>query len=139
MRDYDACYLCLQTARDPVCCPEGHLSCRECVLENIVAQKQEIERLAKMGELQRKHEEQEQLMKEELAQQILLNDFEKSQMGVLSKTKSVRGKLTSDTVPPDLPPPSSSNGTASESTYLDFQLIIDSKRRELNNERATRR
>ncbi|KAK3811966.1 MAG: hypothetical protein J3Q66DRAFT_348993 [Benniella sp.] len=116
MRDFDACYLCLQTARDPVCCSEGHLSCRECILENIVAQKQEIERLANMSEQQRKQEEQEQLMKEELAQQILLDEFEKNQMGVLSKTKSVRGKLTTDIALPDSPLPSSGNGATSENS-----------------------
>ncbi|KAG0238285.1 hypothetical protein BGX31_003316 [Mortierella sp. GBA43] len=122
MRDYDACYLCLQTARDPVCCSEGHLSCRECVLENIVAQKQEIERLAKMSELQKQQEEQEQQMKEELAQQILLNEFEKNQMGVLSKTKSVRGKLTNDTVIPDSSSPASSNGSSENSKKRQFEF-----------------
>ena len=101
-----------------MCCSEGHLSCRECILENIVAQKQEIERLANMSEQQRKQEEQEQLMKEELAQQILLDEFEKNQMGVLSKTKSVRGKLTTDIALPDSPLPSSGNGATSESMNL---------------------
>lgn len=73
-----------------------------------------------MSEQQRKQEEQEQLMKEELAQQILLNEFEKNQMGVLSKTKSVRGKLTTDIALPDSPLPSSANGATSESMNLDY-------------------
>ncbi|KAF9209484.1 hypothetical protein BGZ49_004075 [Haplosporangium sp. Z 27] len=101
MRDFDACFLCLQTARDPVCCPEGHLSCKECIYENILAQKQEIERQAKLYTLQQQQELQEQSMKEELAQQIILKEFEKSQMGVLSKTKSIRGKLTGDLILPE--------------------------------------
>ncbi|KAF9163152.1 hypothetical protein BGX21_001519 [Mortierella sp. AD011] len=101
MRDFDACFLCLQTARDPVCCPEGHLSCKECMYENILAQKQEIERQAKLCALQQEQEQQEQTLKEELAQQIILKEFEKSQMGVLSKTKSVLGKLTADTLLPE--------------------------------------
>ncbi|KAF9429448.1 hypothetical protein BGZ76_001278 [Entomortierella beljakovae] len=96
MRDFDACFLCLQTARDPVCCPEGHLACKECIYENILAQKQEIERQAKMSLLQQERDIQDQNLKEELAQQIILKDFEKSQMGVLSKAKSVRGKSLED-------------------------------------------
>ncbi|KAF9187571.1 hypothetical protein BGZ51_001220 [Haplosporangium sp. Z 767] len=100
MRDYDACFLCLQTARDPVCCPEGHLSCKECIYENILAQKLEIQRQAQKLALQQEQEQKEQEIKEELAQQIILSEFEKSQMGVLSKTKSVRGKLVA--TPPDV-------------------------------------
>ncbi|KAF9915062.1 hypothetical protein BX616_006975 [Lobosporangium transversale] len=84
MRDFDACYLCLQTARDPVCCTEGHLSCKECIYENILAQKMEIERQAKLSLLYQSQEAQEQQMREELAQQIILTEFERNQMGVSS-------------------------------------------------------
>ncbi|KAK3824473.1 MAG: hypothetical protein JOS17DRAFT_751920 [Linnemannia elongata] len=92
MRDYDACFLCIQTARDPVCCPEGHIACKECIYENILAQKQEIQRQAKQVEMQTLQEAREQENKELLAQQIILDEFEKSQMGVLSKAASVRTK-----------------------------------------------
>ncbi|KAF9330861.1 hypothetical protein BGZ91_012344 [Linnemannia elongata] len=92
MRDYDACFLCLQTARDPVCCPEGHIACKECIYENILSQKQEIQRQAKQVEMQTLQEAKEQENKELLAQQIILDEFEKSQMGVLSKAASVRTK-----------------------------------------------
>ncbi|KAG0002267.1 hypothetical protein BGZ65_002784 [Modicella reniformis] len=78
--------------------------------------KKEIERQVKMSEYQRKHEEQEQLLKEDLAQQIILSEFEKNQMGVLSKTKALRGKLTNDISLADSPSSSftfSANGTSS--------------------------
>ncbi|KAG0331460.1 hypothetical protein BG004_001655 [Podila humilis] len=104
MRDFDACFLCLQTARDPVCCSEGHLSCKECIYENILAQKQEIDRQAKLLAAQEAQAQQEQEHKEALAQQIILSEFEKSHMGVLSKTESIRGKLTTAI---DAPVPSS--------------------------------
>ncbi|KAF9938198.1 hypothetical protein BGZ67_000403 [Mortierella alpina] len=103
MRDYDACFLCLQTARDPVCCPEGHISCKECIYENILAQKQEIQRQAEQVAMQQAQEQKEQELKEELAQQVILSEFEKSQMGVLSKTATLRGKLSADITIPDLP------------------------------------
>ncbi|KAG0036032.1 hypothetical protein BGZ82_004779 [Podila clonocystis] len=111
MRDFDACFLCLQTARDPVCCLEGHLSCKECIYENILAQKLEIERQTKLLALQEAQALKEQEHKEELAQQIILNEFEKSHMGVLSKTESVRGKLL--TVAEGTTFPSSPNGAKS--------------------------
>lgn len=112
MRDFDACFLCLQTARDPVCCVEGHLSCKECIYENILSQKLEIERQTKLLALQEAQAQKEQEQKEELAQQIILNEFEKSHMGVLSKTESVRGKLVAVA---DGGSPSTQNGAKSSS------------------------
>ncbi|KAJ2886737.1 hypothetical protein H4R27_000434 [Coemansia aciculifera] len=43
-RAFDACYLCLNTARVPMVCPSGHISCRECVIQSILEQKKTIER-----------------------------------------------------------------------------------------------
>ncbi|KAF9100973.1 hypothetical protein BGX29_006102 [Mortierella sp. GBA35] len=103
MRDYDACFLCLQIARDPVCCSEGHIACKECIYENILAQKQEIQRQAKLVELQLAQEAKEQENKEALAQQIILDEFEKSQMGVLSKAASVRTKAATTSPAPASP------------------------------------
>ncbi|KAG0358638.1 hypothetical protein BC939DRAFT_442097 [Gamsiella multidivaricata] len=135
MRDYDACYLCLQTARDPVCCSEGHISCRECVIENIIAQRQEIDRQAKLSALQQSQEQQEQLMKEELAQQIILNEFQKSQMGVLSKTNFVRGKLTADVPVPNSPATSTLDGTTQNGKKRTFELDITELERASKQER----
>ncbi|KAF9353862.1 hypothetical protein BGX26_008388 [Mortierella sp. AD094] len=136
MRDFDACFLCLQTARDPVCCPEGHLSCKECIYENILAQKQEIERQAKLCALQQEQEQQDQILKEELAQQIILKEFEKSQMGVLSKTKSVRGKLTGLTGDTPLPEsPSTSNEALQGQKKRPFELDTSELERMSKQER----
>ncbi|KAI9189874.1 hypothetical protein H9P43_001307 [Blastocladiella emersonii ATCC 22665] len=43
-RPFDACFLCLTTAVDPMSCPEGHVACKECIFESILAQKREIAR-----------------------------------------------------------------------------------------------
>ncbi|KAJ2796264.1 hypothetical protein H4S07_006272 [Coemansia furcata] len=43
-RAFDACYLCLATARTPMVCPSGHISCKECVMQSILEQKKTIER-----------------------------------------------------------------------------------------------
>ncbi|KAJ2783757.1 hypothetical protein H4R18_001509 [Coemansia javaensis] len=50
-RGFDTCYLCLSRAREPVmACPQGHVSCRECVLASILEQKQALARDAQQHE-----------------------------------------------------------------------------------------
>lgn len=35
MRNFDACALCLQRARDPIACEHGHLFCKECAFADL--------------------------------------------------------------------------------------------------------
>jgi nitric oxide synthase-interacting protein len=37
MRRFDCCALCLQRAREPLACKEGHLFCKECVYTDLRA------------------------------------------------------------------------------------------------------
>ena len=39
------CYICLDSLRNPVSCENGHLSCKECLLESIMSQKVKIKSL----------------------------------------------------------------------------------------------
>jgi nitric oxide synthase-interacting protein len=39
LRPLTHCHLCLQLARDANCCLQGHLACRSCFIEDILAQK----------------------------------------------------------------------------------------------------
>ncbi|CAO3623668.1 unnamed protein product [Mucor hiemalis] len=55
-RNYNACFLCLQTARDPVCCNEGHLACRECMYESILQQKQAIKQEERFLEVKKQED-----------------------------------------------------------------------------------
>jgi nitric oxide synthase-interacting protein len=55
MLDHNACKLCLQEARVPQVCNKGHLFCRvwilfiqECIYENLINQKKQIEREQKL-------------------------------------------------------------------------------------------
>ena len=43
-RKFEQCHLCLQTAVDPVTCEEGHIFCRKCIMENLLAQKKAIKK-----------------------------------------------------------------------------------------------
>ena len=68
MRNFDACCLCLQTAREPLACLKGHIACKECIYENILAQKKEISRQQKAlqdFQSQSHQDERHQLAQEE--------------------------------------------------------------------------
>jgi nitric oxide synthase-interacting protein len=86
MRECDACYLCLQRAREPVCCTQGHLYCKECILENILAQKKEILRQQKLLEAKAKDEEEEAKRKAELAKEAVIQEFERQQVKITPTT-----------------------------------------------------
>lgn len=44
IKPFDACCLCLKPFIDPMCCQKGHVFCKECILECLVAQKKDIQR-----------------------------------------------------------------------------------------------
>jgi nitric oxide synthase-interacting protein len=61
--------------------PKGHLACKECFYENILAQKKDIERALKQAEAQKRKEKIRQ------AQEILLKEFEQTLTNVRADTK----------------------------------------------------
>ncbi|KAJ2309020.1 hypothetical protein IWW54_003937 [Coemansia sp. RSA 2705] len=71
-RKFDACHLCLQPARTPMLCGQGHISCRECVMANILEQKHEIERANKRYAeyLERQKKEGERRVRERESQEV---------------------------------------------------------------------
>ncbi|KAJ3034214.1 hypothetical protein HDV00_005261 [Rhizophlyctis rosea] len=80
MRNFDACFLCLQTARDPQACPSGHLACKECFFENILAQKKDIARQQKLAGAQQTEADKAQAAEEEARRQAEIEQFERTQM-----------------------------------------------------------
>ncbi|KAJ3276669.1 hypothetical protein HDV01_004202 [Terramyces sp. JEL0728] len=75
MRPIDSCILCLQTARNPVCCVKGHLYCKECVVENIITQKKEIEREGKAVTLHNQTVETEEERKARVEHERKVQEF----------------------------------------------------------------
>ncbi|KAL0075209.1 hypothetical protein J3Q64DRAFT_1267478 [Phycomyces blakesleeanus] len=94
-REYDACFLCLQTARDPVACPQGHLACKECIYESILTQKQTIKREERILEQKQQDIQNQKARDEEEAKQTILDEFEKTQTSMLGTRK----KQTSESTP----------------------------------------
>ncbi|KAI0292854.1 hypothetical protein BC826DRAFT_1017122 [Russula brevipes] len=86
MRRFDACALCLQRARDPVACQEGHLFCKECAYTDLLAQKKDIKRQKERLEALKKEAEQEKSKAKEAARERVLADFEKGQLGLAAVT-----------------------------------------------------
>ncbi|KAF8577662.1 hypothetical protein K439DRAFT_1418045 [Ramaria rubella] len=82
MRQFDTCSLCLQRAREPLSCAEGHLFCKECVYTDLLAQKKDIKRQKERLEALRLEEEEERERVRESARQRVLRDFEKGQLGL---------------------------------------------------------
>ena len=72
-------------AQTPVSCSHGDIFCRECALNNILAQKKEIKRLEKTREHEAKEAEEDQLREEAEAKERAVQEFEKIQMGLEAK------------------------------------------------------
>lgn len=83
---FGSCGLCLESAREPVACPQGDVFCHECALANVVAQKSAMKR----GDTERRQVEIEDARsKEEQAEEERdrsVRDFELTQSG-FNKTK----------------------------------------------------
>jgi nitric oxide synthase-interacting protein len=44
IKPFDSCCICLQPIIDPLSCNKGHLFCKECIFECLLAQKKDIKR-----------------------------------------------------------------------------------------------
>lgn len=81
---FSSCRLCLLPAREPVvsCATNGDLFCRECAVNDLLAQRKEIKRLEKEREIaqQERDEDQERLAAE--ARDRELKEFEMVSMGL---------------------------------------------------------
>ncbi|ETW77515.1 hypothetical protein HETIRDRAFT_480192 [Heterobasidion irregulare TC 32-1] len=110
MRRFDACALCLQRARDPVACNEGHLFCKECIYTDLraplpplhalatsvlvscahadsappapVTQKKDIKRQKARLAALRKDADAEKTAAQAAARARVLAEFEKGQLGL---------------------------------------------------------
>ncbi|KIK65919.1 hypothetical protein GYMLUDRAFT_93736 [Collybiopsis luxurians FD-317 M1] len=82
MRRFDACALCLNTAREPLACNEGHLFCKECVYTDLLTQKKDIKRQKERLELMKKEAEEERARAKQAARDRVLAEFEKGELGL---------------------------------------------------------
>ncbi|TID15087.1 Bifunctional purine biosynthesis protein [Venturia nashicola] len=89
---FGSCSLCLLPARDPVACPNGDVFCKECALNNILAQRQEIKRLEKEMERRKEDELEAEGRDEEEVRERAVREFELVQLGIESKVGGLGNK-----------------------------------------------
>ncbi|KAG6337011.1 hypothetical protein ID866_2071 [Astraeus odoratus] len=89
MRNFDACALCLQRARDPIACDQGHLFCKECAYTDLLTQKKDMKRQKERLEKLKRDAEEEKERVLEAARERVLKDFEKGQHGLSSDLKGI--------------------------------------------------
>jgi len=82
IKSFEACCLCLHHAEDALCCPQGHLYCKECIYGSLLEQKKEMSRAQKAWE-----EAQRKQLKEDRADEIdakeeELKQFERMESGI---------------------------------------------------------
>ena len=56
-KSFEQCSLCLSFVVNPVCCYKCSIFCKQCLLENIIFQKQEIKKLSKTFDEQEQKKE----------------------------------------------------------------------------------
>ncbi|KAI9712017.1 MAG: hypothetical protein M1820_001725 [Bogoriella megaspora] len=85
---FASCHLCILPSRDPVACAlEGHIYCRECAMNNLLAQRKEIKRLERDHERRRQEMEEIALLEDEEAKARAIEEFERVQIGLGGTTK----------------------------------------------------
>ncbi|KAJ3500518.1 hypothetical protein NLJ89_g9757 [Agrocybe chaxingu] len=98
MRRFDACALCLNRAREPLACTEGHIFCKECVYTDLLTQKKDIKRQKDRLEALKKEAEEERARAREAARERVLKEFERGQLGLAGgSVMSSRGGSESKT------------------------------------------
>ncbi|KAL0305839.1 UNVERIFIED_CONTAM: E3 ubiquitin-protein ligase CSU1 [Sesamum radiatum] len=60
IKPFDACCLCLKPLIEPMSCSKGHVFCKECILECLLAQKKDIQRKLSAHAAQQKQEKEEE-------------------------------------------------------------------------------
>ncbi|KAI5917941.1 hypothetical protein F4810DRAFT_626380 [Camillea tinctor] len=92
--DFSACRLCLEIARDPVSCPHGDVFCRECALSNILAQRQEIKRLERIRENERRDADEDRARRDAEDHERAVREFEMTQHGLSSAATAAKKNTT---------------------------------------------
>ncbi|KAH3759782.1 E3 ubiquitin-protein ligase CSU1 [Pelomyxa schiedti] len=116
IKGWDQCTLCLSDAVHPMCCPEGHLFCQECILEYLLKQKKDLAKASKIWEEQQRQKAEEEERKKEEAHRKTVEEFDKREAGLLvtpsassttstSTSTSTSSSTTTTSASPDTPKP----------------------------------
>ena len=77
LKRFEDCPLCLQVVSEPLCCPQGHFYCKECIFEYALKKKKEFRQKWEEYELYAKEIGNQTKMKEAEEQKKVLDNFQK--------------------------------------------------------------
>ncbi|KAK0556049.1 hypothetical protein OC844_005960 [Tilletia horrida] len=98
MRAFDMCCLCLDTARNPVACGEGHLFCKECILNSLLQQSKDITaQKTYLAQLDAEEEAARERAREQ-ARSRILRQFEAEQSGVRRREEGAGGSFSNERI-----------------------------------------
>ncbi|KAK1368483.1 E3 ubiquitin-protein ligase CSU1 [Heracleum sosnowskyi] len=83
IKPFDSCSLCLKPVIDPMSCQKGHIFCKECILECLVAQKKDIQRKTAAHAMQQKQDKEDEEEKLALQKARELDAFDQQNHGAL--------------------------------------------------------
>ncbi|KAI0027872.1 hypothetical protein K488DRAFT_60244 [Vararia minispora EC-137] len=107
LRPFDACVLCLQRARTPVACAEGHLFCKECVYADLLEQRKGIKKEKERLERAKREQQQQREEARRKARERVLEEFERAQLGLAGSAPA----SSTSTKEKEKEEPSASRGT----------------------------
>ncbi len=89
-RGFEQCHLCLNVVKDPVSCLQGHIFCRECIMNNMLVQKKSLATSQQIFEKEKEKEELREFLKKRRADEKETAEFEKDtfELGSLAKVKA---------------------------------------------------
>ncbi|KAL8107850.1 E3 ubiquitin-protein ligase CSU1 [Apium graveolens] len=83
IKPFDSCSLCLKPVIDPMSCQKGHIFCKECILECLLAQKKDIQRKTAAHAMQQKQDKEDEEEKLALQKARELDAFDQQNHGAL--------------------------------------------------------
>lgn len=83
IKPFDSCSLCLKPVIDPMSCQKGHIFCKECILECLLAQKKDIQRKIAAHDMQQKQDKDDEEEKLALQKAKELDAFDQQNHGAL--------------------------------------------------------
>uniref|UniRef100_A0A6A7G5B7 Nitric oxide synthase-interacting protein homolog n=1 Tax=Hirondellea gigas TaxID=1518452 RepID=A0A6A7G5B7_9CRUS len=126
VKDFDACSVCLSQAYHPVCCRNGHLFCRECILKNLLDQKLAIKQQKALFDQQQLDLEAKVEEKKAVALAEELERFDKAETTILPTSLPAVFGNGSETTSSSGSKSSSSSSSSAPSTRQQ-QGVVSSK------------
>jgi len=99
-KDFDACGMCIALATEPLVCQKGHLFCKSCIYECLMAQKDHKKKQMKKYKESLEEAKEDKGKEEKEAKLKEIEMFEKFEAGILpSQEQAFGAKLKMDEVP----------------------------------------